>query len=51
MSNKKVIVIDEEIDKALGNICDAALRGSGMQIVGAVNTLIESVVEEHNPID
>lgn len=46
MAIRKVIIVDEEMDKALGNICDAALKGSGMQVVTAVNSLIESVIEE-----
>jgi hypothetical protein len=46
MANKKIIVVDEEMDKILGNVCDAALKGSGMQIVAAVNVVIEAVSEE-----
>lgn len=46
MANRKVIVINEDIDKMLGNICDAALKGSGMQIISSVNALIDAVVED-----
>lgn len=49
MANKKVIYVDEEMDKVLGNVCDAALKGSGMQIVAAVNAVIEAVSEEACP--
>ena len=46
MSNRKIIVINEEVDKMLGSICDAALKGAGMQIIQSVNSVIEAVVEE-----
>jgi hypothetical protein len=48
MANRKVVVIDEEMDKILGNVCDAALKGSGMQIVASVNAVIEAVSEEQD---
>jgi len=46
MANRKVVVIDEEMDKILGSVCDAALKGAGMQIVSSVNAVIEAVSEE-----
>ena len=46
MSNRKIIILDEEMDKILGNVCDAALKGSGMQIISSVNAVIEAVAEE-----
>jgi len=52
MSNRKIIVVDEEMDKTLGSVCDAALKGLGMQIIGSVNAVIEAVLEEPDiPID
>ncbi len=46
MVNRKIIVLDEEMDKVLGTVCDAALKGLGMQVIGAVNAVIEAVLEE-----
>jgi len=46
MTNRKIIVINEEMDKVLGSICDAALKGAGMQMMPAVNAVIEAVAEE-----
>jgi len=46
MANRKIIVLDEEMDKVLGSVCDAALKGAGMQMIGSVNAVIEAVLEE-----
>ena len=46
MTNRKIVIIDEEMDKILGSVCDAALKGSCMQIVSSVNAVIEAVSEE-----
>jgi hypothetical protein len=51
MSNRKIIVIREEVDKMLGNICDAALKGAGMQVLSSVNGVIEAVVEDPDYTD
>jgi len=49
MLTRKIIVIDEELDRALGTVCDAALKAAGMQILPAVSTMIKSIVEEDVP--
>lgn len=46
MSSRKIIVVKEEVDKMLGNVCDAALKGAGMQILPSINGIIEAVVDE-----
>jgi hemerythrin len=43
---RKIIVVDEEIHKMLVNICDAALKWSGIQMLSAVNQVVGSVKEE-----
>lgn len=44
--SRKVLIVDEEIDRALALICDAALRWSGMQMLPIVNRVVGSVQEE-----
>ena len=48
MENKtrKLIVIDENMDKVIGAVCDAALKASGLQVISNVNDIIEGIVEE-----
>jgi hypothetical protein len=41
-----VIVVDQEMDKMLTAICDAALKHSGMQSLQEINELAEAVVDE-----
>lgn len=46
MDKKKIIIIDEQIDLLLTNICDAALKASGMEALKDVNALAAAVVDE-----
>ena len=46
MTSRKIIVVDEEIHKILVNICDAALKWSGIQMLSAVNKVVGSVKED-----
>jgi hypothetical protein len=46
MSCRKIIIVDEEMDRTLANICDAALKWSGMQMLSAVNRVVGSVKED-----
>ena len=51
MSKKKIVVLDESMDKILGTICDLALKGSGMQAINSVNTLIDAIEEDSEERD
>lgn len=46
MSTRKIVVVDEAIDKALTNICNAALKMEGLQMLACVNAVKKAVVEE-----
>lgn len=46
MEKRKVLVLDEKADILLTNICDAALKFSGFQILKDVNELSKVVQEE-----
>jgi hypothetical protein len=46
MESRKIIVIDPEIEKLLINIYDAALKFSGMQMRGWINSIMQEVKEE-----
>ena len=51
MSKKKIVILDEAMDKVLGTICDLALKGAGMQAVSSVNTLIDAIEEDSEERD
>ena len=46
MDKRKIIVINDQIEKALSAVCDAALKYAGMQLIGAVNAVANAVQEE-----
>ncbi len=46
MPVRKLIVIDESIDKALSNIYNAALKLEGLQMLSCVNLVKNGVLEE-----
>ena len=48
MKNKtrKIILLDEEMEKIIGTICNSAFKYSGLQIFSEVKTLINSIKEE-----
>ncbi len=46
METRKVIVVDEVIERALSNICNSALKFDGLSMVSSVNAVKESVKEE-----
>jgi hypothetical protein len=46
MARRKIIIVDEEIDRMLSHICDAALKWSGMQMLSAVNRVVGSMQED-----
>ncbi len=39
MKEQKVLFLDEDTDKLLTLVCDIALKGSGIQVMGHVNQL------------
>ena len=43
---KKIIEVNEDAEKILTNLCDAALKYGGMQFLGTVNQLVSSIKEE-----
>jgi hypothetical protein len=43
---RKVIIVDELIDKAISNICNAALKYEGLSMVASVNAVKCSIIEE-----
>lgn len=49
MSTRKVIIIDDEIEKHITAICDAALRSLGMQVIFNVNKVAVAIKEEVIP--
>jgi hypothetical protein len=46
MEKRKLLVLDEKTDLLLTNICDAALKSSGFQILKDINELSDVVREE-----
>ncbi|HEY4874118.1 MAG TPA: hypothetical protein VIH86_00970 [Puia sp.] len=44
--SRKVIIVDELIDKAISNICNAALKYEGLTMVASVNAVKCSIIEE-----
>jgi hypothetical protein len=46
MENRKIIVVSEDTEKTINNICDSALKFSGMQIRGHINGILKSVKEK-----
>lgn len=51
MSIRKVIIVDKNVDLAITNICDAALKLDGLPMITAVNAVKESIVIENaNPL-
>jgi hypothetical protein len=46
MEKRKVLVLDEKTDLLLTNICDAALKSSGFQILKDINELSNVIREE-----
>jgi hypothetical protein len=49
MSTRKIIVLDDEIEKHITAICDAALKNLGMQMISNVNKVASSIEEEVIP--
>jgi len=49
METRRVIIVDPMIDKAIDNICNAALRHEGLTMVSSVNAVKCSILEE--PMD
>lgn len=43
---RKVIIVDPLVDKAISNICNAALRYEGLSMVSYVNAVKYSIIEE-----
>lgn len=43
---RKVIVVSEFIDRAITNICNAALKFEGLPMISSVNAIKESIIEE-----
>lgn len=48
MESRKVIVIDEVIERVLANICNAALKYEGLPMIGSVNAVKDAIKEEGN---
>lgn len=42
----KYIEIEQEMDKTLHAICDAALKAGGMQMIGLINQLIAAIKDD-----
>lgn len=40
---KKILEIDQELDKVLVNICDAALKFSGIQMYASIHSLLAKI--------
>ena len=49
MSTRKILVVDDVIDKSLTNICNAALKMEGLQMLACVNAVKKAITDE--PID
>lgn len=41
----KVLQLNEELEKHLNNICDAALKAGGLQVFHSVKALAEAIAE------
>lgn len=39
----KTLKIDQDVEKLLATVCDAALKTGGMQLLGVVNQLLTSI--------
>jgi len=46
LETRKIIIIDEDVDKILTNIYDAALKFAGMQIRVSINSILQAIKEE-----
>lgn len=46
MEKRKVIVVTDLIDKAIVNICNAALKYEGLPMIISVNAIKDSIQEE-----
>lgn len=42
----KYIEIDQETDRVLATICDAALKGQGMQAMPLINLMISAIKDK-----
>lgn len=44
----KYIQVEQEMDRVLHSICDAALKSGGMQMIGLINQLLASIKDDAN---
>ena len=44
----KYIELDQEMEKTVHTICDAALKAGGMQVIALVNQLVASIQDDGN---
>lgn len=51
MENRKIIIVDEVIERVLANICNAALKYEGLPMIGSVNAVKDAIKEEHTGED
>lgn len=42
----KYIELDQDMERTIHAICDAALKASGMQVVGLVNQLVANIKDD-----
>jgi hypothetical protein len=46
MTTRKILVVDDSIDKSLTTICNAALKMEGLQMLACVNAVKKAITEE-----